>query len=121
VASAAGDSGLDDKPAPTPAPAAATGGIAFELKNVQTTPRKSVLKVSIKNNGGESFSFDPDGVSVIEGDHKLADAAVRAEFDTTAVSPNSEVTGTITIFGRPWNDKLTVSLSEGGRTIQLHR
>lgn len=103
---------------PTPAPST---GISFELKNVQTTPRKSVLKVAVRNNREESFNLDPDVISVLEGDHKLAEAAVRAEFDSTLVGPNQEVTGTITIFGRPWNDKLSVSLSEGGRTIQLHR
>ncbi len=106
---------------PDAAPAQATGSIAFELKNVTTTPRKSILKVSIRNSGADSFNFDPEVVSVAEGDHKLAEAAVRTEFDTTTVPPNQEVTGTITIFGRPWNDRLSVSLSEGGRTIQLHR
>jgi hypothetical protein len=105
----------DDKPAPQ------AGTVAFQLKDVQTTPRKSVLRVAIRNNGDEQFTFNPDVVSVAEGDHKLAEAAVRAEFDTTVVAPNSEITGTITIFGRPWNDKLKVSFSEGGRTIQLHR
>lgn len=105
----------EDKPAPQ------TGTVAFQLKEVQTTPRKSVLRVAIRNNGDEQFSFNPEVVSVAEGDHKLAEAAVRAEFDTTVVAPNQEITGTITIFGRPWNDKLKVSLSDGGRTIQLHR
>lgn len=109
-----------DEPADKPAPAPPST-VAFELKDVQTTPRKSVLRVAIRNNGDEQFTFNPDVVSVAEGDHKLAEAAVRAEFDTTVVQPNQEVTGTITIFGRPWNDKLKVSFSEGGRTITMHR
>jgi hypothetical protein len=106
---------------PTPAAAAPSAGISFELKNVQTTPRKSVLKVSVRNNGGESFNLDPDVISVLEGDKRLAEASVLAQFDSTLVAPNAEVTGTITIFGRPWNDKLTVSLSDGGKSVQLRR
>ena len=39
----------------------------------------------------------------------------------TIVQPKQEVTGTVTIFGLPWNDRLSVSLSDGGRTILLHR
>ncbi len=102
-------------------PAPPQGAVSFELKDVKTTPRKSILRVSIRNNGGENFSFDTDSVSVSEGNNKLADAAVRAEFDATIIQPSQEVTGTITIFGRPWNDKLSVSLSDGGKTILLHR
>lgn len=109
-----------EEPVEKPA-AAPSGSVAFQLKEVQTTPRKSVLRVAIRNNGDEQFKFDPDVVTVAEGDHKLAEAAVRAEFDTTVVQPNQEITGTITIFGRPWNDKLKVSLSDGGRTITMHR
>jgi hypothetical protein len=75
----------------------------------------------VRNNGGDSISVDADNVSVAEGDKKLADASVLTQFDQTLVAPNGEITGTITIFGRPWNDKLTVSLSEGGRTINLRR
>jgi hypothetical protein len=111
--------------APAPSPAAAAGGsnsgISFELKNIQTTPRKSVLKVAIRNNTDDSLSIDPDNISVAEGDHKLADAAFRSDFDSTLVEPNHEVSGTITIFGRPWNDRLTVSLSDGGKKVTLHR
>lgn len=118
--SSSNSSSSEDSP-PPPKAAVSQSGISFELKNVQTTPRKSVLKVTVRNNGGDNFNLDPDVISVIEGDHKLAEAAVRAEFDSTLVGPNQEVTGTITIFGRPWNDKLIVSLSDGGKTIQLHR
>lgn len=109
-----------EEPEEKPAPAAG-GSVAFELKDVQTTPRKSVLRVAIRNNGDEQFTFNPDVVSVAEGDKKLTDAAVRADFDSTVVGPNQEVTGTITIYGKPWTDKLKVSLSEGGRTIHMHR
>ncbi len=75
----------------------------------------------MRNNGGESFNLDPDVISVQEGEKRLAEASVLAQFDSTLVAPNAEVTGTITIFGRPWNDKLTVSLSDGGKTVQLRR
>lgn len=102
-------------------PAPPQGAVSFELKDVKTTPRKSILRVSIRNNGDDNFSFDTDSVSVSEGNKKLADAAVRAEFDATIVQPNQEVTGTVTIFGLPWNDRLSVSLSDGGKTILLHR
>jgi hypothetical protein len=99
----------------------APNGISFELKNVNVTARKSILTVSIKNGSANSFSFSPDVISISEGNHKLSEAAVRADFDQTMVQPNSEVKGTITIFGRPWNDRLAVSLSEGGKTIQMSR
>jgi len=46
---------------------------------------------------------------------------MRADFETTLVQPSQEVQGTITIFGRPWNDRLTVSLSDGTRNLQMHR
>jgi hypothetical protein len=100
---------------------AASSEIAFELKNVDVTPRKSILKVSIRNQGGANFSFDPDSVAIMEGNRKLSEATVRAEFDTTLVQPHQEVTGTITIFGHPWNDRLSVALSDGGKSIQLRR
>jgi hypothetical protein len=102
-------------------PSVSAGPVSFELKDVKTTPRKSVLRVVVKNTGGDNFSFDADAISVAEGNNKLADASVNAEFDSTIVQPSQEVTGTITIFGRPWNDKLTVSLSNGNRPIFLHR
>ena len=111
----------DSPPPERPRPAPAASGITFELRNVQTTPRKSVLKVCIRNSTGDGFNLDPDAIFVAEGDHRLPDAAVRAEFDSTLVPSNQEITGTITIFGRPWNDKLSVSLSDGGKSIQLHR
>lgn len=114
--SSSGASEEKERPAPV-----ASSGISFELKNVQTTPRKSVLKVAVRNNRGESFNLQPDVITVLEGDRRLAEEQVSTEFDTTLVGPNQEVTGTITIFGRPWSDKLNVCLSEGGRTIQLHR
>ncbi len=122
VSSTESETPEETPPAAAAAPKGSSStGISFELKNVQTTPRKSVLKVAVRNNGENNFTLDPEIISVLEGDRKLAEAAVRAEFDSTLVGPNQEVTGTITIFGRPWNDKLSVSLSEGGRTIQLHR
>ncbi len=128
------DSGSKEKTADlAPAPEAATetaasepvplapNGISFELKNVNVTARKSILTVSIKNGGANNFSFSPDVISISEGNHKLSEAAVRADFDQTMVQPNQEIKGTITIFGRPWNDRLAVSLSEGGKTIQMSR
>jgi hypothetical protein len=117
------DSSTPASSAPTASPAhkARTSGISFELKNIQTTPRKSVLKVAIRNNTGDNLNIEPENISVAEGDHKLAEAAFRSDFDSTLVEPNHEISGTITIFGRPWNDKLTVSISDGGKTVTLHR
>lgn len=107
--------------AAAPSPPTPSSPVSFELKDVKTTPRKSVLRVVVKNTGGDNFNFDADSVSVAEGNNKLADASVNAEFDSTIVQPSQEVTGTITIFGRPWNDKITVSLSNGKKPIMLHR
>ena len=113
--------------APAPArleassPKAESSGLSFELKNVNLTARKCVLAVAIKNNGSSDFSFTNDSFTVMENNQKLAEAAMRADFDTTLVQPNQEVKGTITIFGRPWNDKMTVSLSEGGKFLQMRR
>jgi hypothetical protein len=101
--------------------AASRGDISFMLKEVSVTPRKSVLTVSIHNSGSSSFSFGPDSVSISDGAHRIADASVRADFDQTLVQPNQEVKGTITIFGRPWNEKLAVVLSDGGKSIQMKR
>jgi hypothetical protein len=98
-----------------------SGGVAFVLKGVSVTPRKSIIKVAVRNNGSDNFTFDPDTVGVREGLSKLPDAMVRADFDTTKVAPNEEVSGTITIFGRPWNDRLTIYLADGSRAIQMHR
>ena len=118
----------DLKPAPAPvaasaepAPQSTSGGISMELKGVNVTARKSVLTVAIRNNSENDFSFDPEAFAVSENNHKLAEAALRADFETTLVQPNQEVKGTITIFGRPWNDRLSVSLSDGSRNVQLRR
>jgi hypothetical protein len=108
--------------ASNPEPAAAPqSDISFELKNVNVTARKSILSVSIKNTGANNFSFSPEVFSISDGSHKLAEAAVRADFDQTMVQPNQEVKGTITIFGRPWSDRLAVVLSDGGKSIQMRR
>ncbi|CAN5363641.1 hypothetical protein BH10CYA1_BH10CYA1_33800 [soil metagenome] len=112
----ASESSASSEPVPL-----APSGISFELKNVNVTARKSILTVSIRNGGANNFSFSPDVISISEGNHKLSEAAVRADFDQTMVQPNQEVKGTITIFGRPWNERLAVSLSEGGKTIQMSR
>jgi hypothetical protein len=111
---------IDSPPAVTPAPASPSS-VVFTLKGVNVTARKSILTVAIKNSGAEAFTFNPDVISVADGNHKLPDAAMRADFDSTLVEPNSEVKGTITIYGRPWNDRLTVSLSESGHAIQMRR
>lgn len=109
------------RPEPEQPASAPEGPVAFELKNINITPKKAILKVAIRNNGGESFSFDPDVIALLEGNKKLPEATLRAEFDTTLVQPNQEVMGTITIYGRPWNDRLSLSLSEGGKTITMKR
>ncbi len=127
--SASKEKSADLSPAPEAAESTASSepvplapnGISFELKNVNVTARKSILTVCIKNGGANNFSFSPDVISISEGNHKLSEAAVRADFDQTMVQPNQEVKGTITIFGRPWNERLAVSLSEGGKTIQMSR
>ncbi|MBX9877832.1 MAG: hypothetical protein K2Y22_05185 [Candidatus Obscuribacterales bacterium] len=96
--------------------------IAFELRNLNVTPRKSILKVAIRNTGSENLTFDPDAISIMENNRKLSDAAVRADFETTLVAPSKEVSGTITIFGHPWNDRISVYLSDaGGKNIPLRR
>jgi hypothetical protein len=100
---------------------AASDGISFELKGKNISARKSVLNVSIRNTSDNAFSFSPEDISVQEGNQKLSEAAMRAEFDSTSVAPNGEVKGTITIFGRPWNDRLTISLSDGQRSIHMKR
>lgn len=100
---------------------AASEGISFELKGKNISARKSVLNVSIRNTSENAFSFSPEDISVQEGNQKLSEAAMRAEFDSTSIAPNGEVKGTITIFGRPWNDRLTISLSDGQRSIHMKR
>ncbi len=96
-------------------------GIAFNLKEVAISARKSVLTVTIHNGGSEAFNFNSDSISVSEGNRKLPDAATRSEFDSTLIQPDQDVKGTITIFGRPWNEKLSVSLTQEGKSIQLKR
>jgi len=132
---AEGEKGQDLSPAPTDAEtvskaakqdapttsASASNSVAFTLKGVNVTTRKSILTVAIKNTGAEAFTFNPDVISVNDGNRKLPDAAMRADFDSTLVQPNQEVKGTITIFGRPWNDRLSVSLSDSGHPIQMRR
>ena len=110
-----------DPPAAVAQAPASSGPVSFELKDVKTTPRKSILRVSVKNTGADNFNFDVDSIAVADGNTKLTEASVSAEFDSTVVQPSQEVTGTITIFGRPWNDKITVSLLDGKKSIVLHR
>jgi hypothetical protein len=102
-------------------PAAPASPISFELKDVKITARKSVLTVAIRNTGAEAFKVSPDVISLAEGNQKLSEAALRAEFDSTLVQPNMEVSGKITIFGRPWNDRLAVFISDGNRNVPLKR
>lgn len=100
---------------------AASGPISFELKNVDITARKSILSVAIRNSGSENFKLSADDVSISEGNKKISEAAMRAEFDSALVKPNQEVKGKITIFGRPWNDRLVVNITNGTSNIQLKR
>ena len=97
------------------------GDVSFQLNGVSVTPRKSILAVTIHNSGSNNFSFSPDVISISDGSHKLSEAAVRADFDQTLVQPNGEVSGTITIFGRPWNERLAVSLPDGSKNIPMRR
>jgi hypothetical protein len=120
ASAAAAPHSVSESPAEA-APAAAPSGVSVELKGVNITARKSTLSVVIKNSGQGDFSFNTDDFSVAENNRKLSDAAMRADFDTTLVQPNQEVKGTITIFGRPWSDRLTVSLSDGSRVVQMRR
>jgi hypothetical protein len=131
------DSDLDSAPASAPAakPAVASephhehsvsvnstpSTISFLLKNVNVNPRKSVLTVAVKNSGAESFELNPDAIYIAEGTRKLGSATLRADFDNTSIEPNQEVKGTITIFSRPWNDRLVIYLADGNKTIQLKR
>lgn len=95
--------------------------INFSLKNVVVNPRKSVLTVTLKNSGSEPFELNPDAIYIAEGSRKLGSAALRTEFDITSIEPDQEVKGTITIFSRPWNDRLVIYLADGNKTIQLKR
>lgn len=107
--------------APPESPKVSSSPISFELKDVEITARKSILTVAIHNTGSETFKFTPDVISLAEGDRKIDEASMRAEFDSTSVRPNAEVQGKITIFGRPWNDRLSVVISDGSTNIQLKR
>ena len=104
-----------------PERAVSSSPINFELKDIEITARKSILTVAIRNTGSENFKFTPEAISIAEGDKKIAEASMRAEFDSTSVKPNGEVQGKITIFGRPWNDRLSVIMSDGSNNIQLKR
>lgn len=106
---------------PASSKASISSPISFELKDVEITARKSILTVAIHNAGSKTFKISPDVISIAEGDKKISEAAMRAEFDSTSVKPDGEVKGKITIFGRPWNDRLTVSISDGSNNIQLKR
>jgi len=95
--------------------------ISFQLKGVNIKPRKSVLTVAVKNSSSEAYELNPDAISISEGNHKLATADMRADFDMTSIQPDHEVKGTITVFGHPWNDRLLVYLNDGNKKIQLKR
>lgn len=103
------------------AAASSNGSVHFLLEDVHVTARKSILSVAVKNSGVTPVNFDPDLISASEGNNKLSDASMRADFDSTSVDPNQEVKGTITIFGRPWSDHVAVYLSDNGKLIQLKR
>jgi hypothetical protein len=111
----------DPTPFPKNAATSSSSPVSFTLKGVNVSARKSILTVAIKNTGSDAFNFSPDVISVSDGNHKLPDAAMRADFDSTFIQPDQEVKGTITIFGRPWSDRLAVALSDGGHSIQLRR
>ena len=95
--------------------------ISFELKNVNITARKSILSVAIRNTGNKEFKVAPNDVSISEGTRKISNETLRAKFDSNIVKPNQEVKGKITIYGRPWNDRLAVYISDGSSKIQLNR
>ena len=101
--------------------AATNSNISFVLKNVSVNPRKSVLNVVVKNSGSDPFELNPDTIYIAEGNRKLGSAALRADFDITSIEPNQEVKGVITIFSRPWNDRLVIYLADGNKTVQLKR
>ncbi len=117
----AGSASASASAASPSSPVTSNGPVRFVLKDVQVTARKSILTVAVKNNGTSAVNFDPDLISASEGSHKLTDASMRADFDSTSVDPNQEVKGTITIFGRPWSDRVAVYLSDNGKLIQLKR
>lgn len=106
---------------PSPKPSRTASPISFELKNVNITARKSILSVAIKNSGSKDFKFSSDGVSIAEGSRSISKETLRAKFDSTLVRPNQEVNGKITIYGRPWNDRLAVYISDGSNKFPLKR
>lgn len=95
--------------------------ISFELKNVDITARKSILSVAIRNTGTKNFKVTPEDISISDGTRKISSETLRAKFDSNLVRPNQEVKGKITIYGRPWNDRLAVFLSDGSSNVQLKR
>ncbi len=105
----------------TPVDQNSQDNVCMQLRNVSIMPRKSVLKVAICNHSQNSFTFSPDKVSLVEGNQTLSEGSLRADFDSTVVPPHEEITGIITIFGRPWSDRLNIHLIEKGRCIQLRR
>lgn len=107
--------------APAPAPAASRSPISFDLKDIDITARKSILTVSVRNSGSDDFKISPDDICLAEGNKRIQDASLRSEFDSLTVKPNEEVKGKITILGKPWNDRLTINMSDGTSTISLKR
>lgn len=95
--------------------------IRFELQNVNITARKSILSVAVKNTGSKNFKLAVSNITMRDGSRKLSKESMRASFDSNLVRPNQEVKGKITIYGRPWNDRLTVSISDGANNIRLKR
>ena len=104
-----------------PAPAASKSPISFDLKDIDITARKSILTVSVRNSGSDDFKISPDEISLAEGNKRIQDASLRSEFDSLTVKPNEEVKGKITILGKPWNDRLTINMSDGTTTVSLKR
>ncbi|HMP52105.1 MAG TPA: hypothetical protein PKD05_11195 [Candidatus Melainabacteria bacterium] len=95
--------------------------ISFELKNVNITAREAILSVAIKNSGGKDFKGSSDDVSIAGRTRKISKETLQAKFDASLVRPNQEVQGKITIYGRPWNDRLAIYISDGSNNIQLKR
>ncbi len=104
-----------------PEPKVSKSPISFDLKDIDITARKSILTVSVRNTGSDDFKISPDDISLAEGNKRISDASLRSEFDSLTVKPNEEVKGKITILGKPWNDRLTVNLSDGTVTVSLKR
>ena len=95
--------------------------ISFDLKDIDITARKSILTVSVRNSGSDDFKISPDDICLAEGNKRIQDASLRSEFDSLTVKPNEEVKGKITILGKPWNDRLTINMSDGTTTVSLRR